>query len=169
MKKILALVLALITLLSCVSCIGVKVYEAEATEFSSQGLTLTLTKAFKKADVQGYTVAYDSAAVAVFALKESFSLMAGMSDMSVDDYAELLREANAARDPGAIQTEEGVLFFEYSFYNEEEKTTFKYFTTVHKGDDAFWMVQFATREGVYDEYRPYLLQWAKTVDVTAAD
>ncbi len=166
MKKFLALMLALLTLLSCVSCIGGKVYEAAAKEFSSNGLTLTLTKAFKEADMQGYTVAYDSAAVAIFAIKENFSLMPGVENKDANGYAELLRQANANRNPGEIKTEDGVVFFEYSFYNEAEKTTYKYLTTAHKGSDSFWMVQFATREKDYDEYRPYLLQWAQSVKVS---
>ena len=68
MKKILALVLALVTLLSCVSCFGGKVYEAAPADFSADGMNITLTKAFKKAKIDGYTAAFDSKAVAVFLL-----------------------------------------------------------------------------------------------------
>ena len=167
MKKILALVLALLTLLSCVSCIGGKVYEAADAEFSANGITLTLTKAFKEVDAAtyGYTAAFDSAAVAVFALKESFSLVNSLGATSKTAYAELLRSANAARNPGELKTEDGIVFFEYNFHNTDENVTYSYFTTVHEGKDAYWMVQFATKQADYDEYRPYLLKWAKTVNV----
>ena len=163
MKKILALVLALVTLLSCVSCFGGKVYEAAPADFSADDLTITLTKAFKKAKIDGYTAAFDSKAVAVFVLKESAAIFGDLADMSQREYAELLRQANATKNPGALKTEDGVLLFEYSFLNPDENVTYKYLTTVHKSDDAFWMVQLATREADYDEHRPYMLQWAKSV------
>ena len=164
MKKILALVLALVTLLSCVSCFGGKVYEAAPADFSADGMNITLTKAFKKAKIDGYTAAFDSKAVAVFVLKESAAMFGDMADMSQREYAELLRQANASKNPDALKTEEGVLLFEYSFYNPAEKQTYKYFTTVHKSDDAFWMVQFASVEANYEEHRPYMLQWAKSIN-----
>lgn len=167
MKKILAVLLAVITVLSCVAC-GGKVYEADAKEFSSNGMTITLTEAFKESSYEGYTVCYDSSEVAVFVLKESFSLQAGLSELSVKDYADLVYQANAAKSPEAVVQADGLTYMEYTFFNEAENVTYKYFSTMHKGTDAFWLVQFATEEGNYDSYKPYLIEWAKSVDVSAA-
>ena len=126
-----------------------------------------MTKAFKESDAAtyGYTAVFDSSKVAVFALKENFSLVEGLGATSKAAYAELLRSANGARNPGEVKTEDGIMFFEYSFLNTDENVTYSYFTTVHEGNDAYWMVQFATRQDDYNEYRPYLLKWAKTVNV----
>ena len=76
MKKLLAVLILAASLISMVSC-NKKVYEANAKEFTSDGLTITLTDAFVKKGQEGYTVCYDSKSVAVIALKESFSLQAG--------------------------------------------------------------------------------------------
>ena len=72
MKKLLAVLILAASLISMVSC-GGKVYEADAKEFTSNGLTITLTEAFVEKEQAGYTVCYDSKSVAVIVLKESFS------------------------------------------------------------------------------------------------
>ena len=78
-----------------------------------------------------------------------------------------MHESNSARNPDEVKTENGLTSMEYKFYNEQEKITYKYFTTMFKGDDSFWLVQFACNENLYEEFKPHFVDWAKTVDVSA--
>ena len=52
----------------------------EVKKFSSNGMTITLTDEFVKTNIEQYTVAYDSKNVAVFALREEFTLADGFED-----------------------------------------------------------------------------------------
>lgn len=158
MKKLLSLILAMTLLLAFTSCAT-----AQPKEFSSSGITLTLTNAFKENTQAGYTVCYDSAKAAVFILKESFSIQAGIENMTLDEYAELVRQSNASKSPSAIETQDGFRTMEYDFLNETENQTYSYYCTMFKGPDAFWLVQFACKKGDYDSYKETFLEWAKTV------
>ncbi len=159
MKKVLTVLLVLTLLLvSLSSCM-----KATPKEFASNGMTITLTNAFREKSVEGYTVCYDSAKVAVLALKESFSLLQGFENFTLDQYAHMVREANAAKAPGEIFEVEGLVAMEYTFFNESEKQDFKYFCTMFKGTDAFWLVQFACKTQDYDNYKNSFVEWAKTI------
>ncbi len=158
MKKLTALILVAIMLLSLVACL-----EPKEKTFKKDGLEITLTSSFKETKIENYTVCYDSKKVAVYVLKESFSLLAGFEDKTLAEYGEMLRTANASRNPGVLKTEEGLTYFEYTFRNEN--VDFKYFTVVYKGSDAFWMVQFASREADYDDVKEDMIKWAKSVKV----
>ena len=165
MKKILAIVLTVCMLLSLVGC-GKKAYKAKAAEFSSDGITITLTKAFKEKIYEGYTVCYDSKDVAVFILKESYSLNENYKDMTVERYAYSVRNAISDKKPTQVTRKDGLVYMEYEFNNEGSGTVFKYFAAMYKGVDAFWLVQFACDTEAYSEYFPYFVQWAKTVNVS---
>lgn len=52
----------------------------EIKTFSSDGMTITLTDEFRETNIEYYTVAYDSKNVAVFALKEAFTLADGFDN-----------------------------------------------------------------------------------------
>ena len=158
MKKIVSLFLALVMLVAFASC-----GTAAPKTFSAQGMSLTLTSAFKENTQAGYTVCYESSKVAVFILKESFSLQPGLENLMLDEYAELVRQSNASKSPSAIEKQDGFHSMEYDFLNEKENQTYSYFCSMFKGPDAFWLVQFACKDGDYDAYRDTFMDWAKTV------
>ena len=158
MKKILSLVLTLVMLVTFASC-----GEANPKNFSAQGMTVTLTDAFKENTQAGYTVCYESSEVAVFILKESFSLQAGVENLTLDEYADLVRQSNASKSPTEIAKQDGFYTMEYNFLNESENQTYSYYCTMFKGTDAFWLVQFACKEGDYASYKETFLNWAKTI------
>lgn len=159
MKKIVSLLLAVLFMLLLVSCTK----KETAKEFSSNGLTVTLTDAFVEKSYAGYTACYESADVGVFALREAFSLQEGLGDLTVEEYAELVRTANASRNPSQVKKENGLTVIEYSFLNEQENQTYKYYTVAFKTDDAFWLVQFASKAADYDAKKPLFADWAKSV------
>ena len=134
----------------------------DAKDFSSNGMTITLTDEFIKTDIENYTVAYDSKNVAVFALKEAFALADGFQDYTLEQYGNLVLKSNNLS-ASELQNLDGLTEFEYEFTNPNTKDTYKYFSFVYKADDAFWLVQFATLTENVNEYRTQILEWAKTV------
>ena len=134
----------------------------EPKDFSSNGMTITLTDEFRKADVEQYTVAYDSKKVAVFALKEEFSLADGFQNYTLEQYGDLVIQNNNLSS-SKIENIEGLTTFEYESTNPDTKDTYKYFSFVYKTNDAFWLVQFATLTENVDEYSSKIFEWAKTI------
>ena len=81
-----------------------------------------------------------------------------------DGYAELIRNVNKNFSPTEIKKEEGLVYIEYEFHNEEENQTYKYLTVMYEqGGGIFWTVQFATIKADFDSLRPDLIEWAKSV------
>ena len=140
--------------------------EAEAKTFSAEGLQITLTDEFKKAEFEGQTVVYDSSKVAVFALKEKTDSIENGESITLQEYAKFVTDANNQLSE-SIQTKDGLTWFEYEFYNEEEGKTFHYFAYVYKADDAFWLVQFAVYKENVDKLRENITEWAKSVSFPA--
>lgn len=159
MKKFLVLCLSAILLVSLFGCDGIS---TEKT-FSKDGFEITLTGAFKETTMKGYFVCYDSKNAAVFVVKEDFTLFDNAADMTANGYAELVKTANASYKPSAITMSDGIPFFEYTFENTQENTTYHYYTTFFKGTDAFWMVQFASKDADYTEQKGNFDKWVKTV------
>ena len=157
MKKVLSLALVLILMLSLVSC------APKSKEFSKEGMTITLTNSFWEKSVDGYTICYDSRNDAVFVLKEAFSLLDGAEDLTLDEYAEMVRKNNASRSPSEIKKEEGLTIMEYTFLNESNGITYAYLTTMFKTSDAFWLIQFTCEKSDYDTRRASYIEWAKSV------
>ena len=131
-------------------------------DFSSNGMTITLTDEFTKADVENYTAAYDSKNVAVLALKEEFTLADGSQNYTLEQYGDLVLQNNNLSS-SKIENIEGLTTFEYELTNPDTKDTYKYFSFVYKTNDAFWIVQFATLTENADEYRSKIFEWAKTI------
>lgn len=138
-------------------------FSAEEKLFSSDGMEITLTKAFRKTSVDGYTVCYDSSKVAVFALKEAFSLAEGLEEMTLDDYRKLVLQANESKNPQRGEDIDSIQTMVYNFYNQEKNTEYRYLSAMYKAGDAFWLVQFACEKDVFDEYQPHFVEAAKSV------
>lgn len=135
---------------------------AEAKVFSSNGMNVTLTDAFQKMDMANYTVAYGSEEIAVFALKEAFSLADGSERYTLKQYADLVLQSNGL-DASVLETDGDLTCFQYEFTNSETNETYRYFTYMYKADDAFWLVQFATLTENAEKYTQQISEWAKSV------
>ena len=164
MKKLLACLLALTALFALVSC-NADVREAKEKTFTSNGLEVTLTEAFKESSVEGYTACYDSTKVAVLALKENKSDFASLGSINLSTYANLVKKANESKSPSAIEIKDGLTYMTYEFTNPDNNKEYSYLTVMYEGEDAFWMVQFATLTEDYAEYESFLFDCAKTVKV----
>ncbi len=158
MKKFLSLLFAVVMLVSLTSCMT-----ASPKDFTCEGMTVTLTDRFKETEYEGYTVCYGSPDVMVIVLKESFSLQAGLDQMTLDEYAKLVLQANASKSPSEITKHEGFQSMEYDFLNEKENQTYSYFSTMFKGPDAFWLIQFACKTEDYDANKDTFLTYANSI------
>ena len=158
MKKFLSVLLVAVILLSMASCAT-----ASPKDFTCEGMTVTLTNRFEETQYEGYTVCYGSSDVMVIVLKESFSLQADLDQMPLDEYANLVFQANASRSPSEITKHEGFRSMEYDFFNENENKTYSYFSTMFKGPDAFWLIQFACLEKDYDANKDTFLTYANSI------
>lgn len=134
----------------------------KAKTFSSNGVTITLTNEFRKTSAENYTVVYDSKNVAVFVLKEAFILADGFEDNTLEQYADLVKQANHLSS-SETKTVDGLTGFEYDSTNPETNDTYRYFTYVYKTDDAFWTVQFVTPIKNVETYKSEITEWAKSV------
>lgn len=134
---------------------------AHPKDFSAEGMTITLTDDFREESYQGFTQCYESRSVAVFTLKEDFTLMPGLKDYSVYDYGQLVAESNQV-DPSELETNRGILYFDYVTQGSDGKDYY-YMVTLHKGNDAFWLIEFATPVNNQDQMYSQFLSWAVSV------
>lgn len=164
MKKALSLFFVLVMVFSLTACIPDEAKSGKAKTYTVEEMTITLTDAFMHMAslAPDFTDCYGATDVTAIFLKETFESLDATGDESVDVYAEAVRESNSASDMSDIFHEDGVTYVEYTAENDGE--TFKYFAAMYKGSDAFWLVQFACDESAYEEYKPYFIDWAKSVE-----
>ena len=167
MKKWLLCLLAVLMVLSIAAC-NKDTVTASDKVFSSNGMNITLTSAFKESRIDGYTVVYDSPEIAVFGLREAYADAAQLKDMTLSEYADIIYKNNSSKSPKPVSTVDGLTVIEYEFHNEKLNKNYSYFTVMFKCDDCFWMVQFTCETKNYEANRPYFINWAKTVTFTSA-
>ena len=126
--------------------------------FTVDGMSITLTKAFDKVEIEGFDAVYSTEKVSAFISKESFSLMSGLGSYTLREYGELVMDVNNFS--GELKTKDDLMYFEYT---SEDVDNYNYIAFIYKADDAFWMVQFATDEDDYDSYTDRIYEWAASV------
>lgn len=161
MKRIVALITFAFMLFSFAACNNITDEVFEKDNFS-----ITLTSEFMEKEYENYFVSYDSKNILVAVIKEPFSALEGFENYTLAQYADLMK-LNCTKDnitPSDVTEKDGVTYFEYSFFNKDGNS-FKYFTAIYKGDDAFWTVQFATPLSDYEGFKIQILEFAKSVKV----
>ncbi|MDD2268730.1 MAG: hypothetical protein PHY15_04150 [Eubacteriales bacterium] len=126
--------------------------------FSDAGMKIELTNKFSKVSFEPYTVCYNSGKVAVFALKEEFTLFSGIN-YSLEEYAEVVLKNNSLS--SEVKEVDGLVTF--TFKKDVEKTNFSYFASVYKTTDAYWLIQFACESSDYETYKDEIIKYAKSV------
>ena len=163
MKKTLAIILTLLTVLSLFGCSS-KDYKQGKAVFEKDGITLTLTNAFKETDLYPILdthAAYTSGEATVAVFKEK----SGEADkLSAKEYADKWRLANVKFSPEPIKEEKRTVSTTYKASFRGENTIF--YTAFYVSDEAFWIVQFFCAEDVYEEYAPYFAKWAGKIKVS---
>lgn len=161
-----ALIGALVGGISTSAILGAKSNDPKT--FSCEGLQITLTKAFSEMkDAAGFTMGYASKDAVVLGLKESFSLMEGLENYTLQEYGQLVLQANGMTDRSLLE-KDGITYFTYDYDNTEVNEQYRYVSCLYKGTDAFWLVQFAVETEDYPEYEDDIFRWAESVSFDAA-
>ena len=134
----------------------------KAKTFSAEGMTITLTNEFREMDAQGYTSAYDSKNMAIFTLKEPFTLAEGFGDRTLEEYTDMLIQANGLS-ADQKNTADGLTYLEYDFTNPDDNKDYHFKIYPFKAKDAFWTVQFATLTENAEKYAPSITQYVNSV------
>lgn len=133
--------------------------EAETKTFTAEDMKITLTDEFIPAQQEGFTACYGTEDVVVLATEEAFSLMAGFSAYTIEDYGNLILQNSSLT--STLQTEpNGLVYFEYEATSD---ATYHYRAYLFKESDAFWMIQFAVEASAFAEYEDEIRTWASSV------
>lgn len=135
-----------------------------ALEFSKAGLTVTLTDAFYEKEHMGYTTCFLSDEIAVFLLKEEYTLFENTdfsSASSLEEYAGLVWNANRFTGNVPLVTDSDLKYFEYDYSANGNDYTYR--TYVFKAADAFWLVQFASLTDSYAALKDTMHSYAASV------
>lgn len=150
-----------------VSAIWLSGKKDKSKEFSSDGMTITLTDEFVKTSMAGFTVCYDSKDVAVFALKEDFSIVDGLENYTIHQYGDAAIKNNNLGSSVKLKTGHGLVYAEYEATNPETKEAYSYFIVFYKTSDSFWLVQFCSLTEKYQDNRKTFIDWAKKVEFSS--
>lgn len=139
--------------------------KAEAKDFSSNGMTITLTEDFVEREYIGYTAIYTSSDVGVGVIGEAFSLMPGFENYTTQQYAQIVMQNNGKY--AEIKTEDGLVYFEFDNSDPTTNVVYHYVAYAYKTSNSFWLVQFSTTEAKVDDYAESITKWAKSVRFSA--
>lgn len=133
-------------------------------DFSVDGMTITLTEEFKEMDEAAgeYNAAYGTDDVGVLVIKEEFTLAEDFGDYTLDEYVDLVLYANN-KSGITVKKEDGLTYFEYEEKSDVNQLVYTYRIYVYKSNDAFWMLQFYSLKGDFDEYSDSFKTWASSV------
>ncbi len=129
-------------------------------DFSKDGITITLTKNFHEEVLDPFHAVYSSKDVAVFCVKEEFSLLDDC-DLTVTEYAEFVIEYSEV--DAVVKEKDDLVTF--SYIEDAEGEDYYYFASFYKGSDAYWTVQFACKSSEQKALEPTIVEYAQSVIV----
>lgn len=162
--KLFSLILALAMLMTGCTAAEAEPSEPVAQDFSKAGMTITLTDAFYEKEHVGYTTCFLSDDIAVFVLKEEYTLFENTDFSSAstrEEYAGLVWNANQFTGNVPLVTDGELKYFEYDYSANGNDYTYR--TYVFKASDSFWLVQFASFTDSYDAMKDTMHAYAETV------
>ena len=116
----------------------------DSREFTCQELTmdvpLLMQDVSSDSAYSSFAFALDSSKVAIFGIKEDFSIISGGEELSTMDYAKTVIEVNGHDSLAISRSNEDYVYF--TFEANLEAGLFKYVAGCYKGSEAFWLVQF---------------------------
>ena len=156
------------TLLVCgiviVAIIGLVIYTKMTKTFTKQDFKITLTNEFKEDNYKGVNYYFISRNSGISVLKEKFDDLKEIeldSESSLDDYAKAVLSANNRE--ARINENKGFYYFTYDDENGNER--YYYMTTLFKGEDAFWLVNFFGKYEDRESLEMDFLRYARTINV----
>lgn len=82
---------------------------------------------------------------------------------SLDDYIKLQHDNINGENASEIKEINGMKYFTYTFHNKDLGYTYEYFTTATKTDTDFWAMQGFTLQNMYDDYEADFAKWLSSV------
>lgn len=131
---------------------------ADPETYTKENFQITLTENFKEVEQSGWFAAYESKTAMVFILREAEELI---GDMTVEEYGDLVLEANGMTDFKMTKAEDYV-WVDYTDTPEEQEIY--YMVACFRGEDAYWVINFATPAVNREDYREIFFDWADSVN-----
>ena len=128
-------------------------------EYIVSDMSITLTGGFTQQSAKGALTAFGSRKVGVFVSRDDLSITT--MNMDTVQYAALVIAANGFTD-SKIEDDGGITYFIAKQTNDKGISLLHY-TYVYKSEDAFWLVQFAVREGQAASQLENISKWAHSV------
>ena len=150
-----------LSLLLCVSLLACQKKDTGPKQFFSEGMTVTLTGAFEEIESAKYTACYQSDDVAAMFSKEKLTAIGKLANCSLEEYARLLLETNDPAGAVTLQSKDGTFYFERTEKGKDED--YYFFSVVLRSSDAFWLVQFSTKQGLKETYSPLFWDWVNSI------
>lgn len=125
------------------------------------GVIITLTDTFEKMYTENTAFTYGTNDAVVFGHKAEFSASEGLEDYTLEEYAEESIKFNEL--DAEVKKENGITYYLYKMYVDNEGAQYYYFAAFYKTEDAFWTITFAIDEAQYEEYEPLFFEWANSV------
>ena len=132
---------------------------ASPKTFTKEDFQITLTEEFKATEEAGFFSSYESKTVMIFTVREEKEIF---GDITLKEYGELVLQANG-KTGIQMNQEEGFIWFEYT--DTPSKQEVYYLAVCCQGEDAFWIINFATPVKNQAKYQETFLDWAKTIKV----
>lgn len=180
MKKIIAIILAAVIAVSMTACADTKGSDTETTTtvadveianpktFEKSGIKITVSENFTEAEMEGYAIVLESKEdeIVLFGLKEPSENFAGFDEFTLEEYSDLVYNANAAKSPKEFEKNDDLLCMEYDYHNADENEDYSYLAAVFKGPDSFCTLQFACKKDNYEKLKPYFVKYLKSVEIS---
>ena len=162
MKKWLAMLLAVLTVISLAACSGEKADSADVPKlFVCEELRITLNMNFIDADPDTYNALFHSDDVDVLVLRED---KAGFdADMDFERYTQLIKNANQQYEIKDLLTDGNLSYYEYAYKGDSGDEKYECMAAMMESDKAYWLVQFFCMESDYSDYKNQFIAWANTI------
>lgn len=133
-------------------------------EFSSNGITVTLTNKFKYGNDENAQVLLLTSKIGFMGNGE-YKTSVGVSDNQLEHYTQKVLNVSGKTADIMNYDEDGVTFC-YAYYTATaQNITFKYMLITKEGTSKYYTMNFWSKESEFDEYKDQFLEWAKTIKV----
>jgi len=150
------------TVILAVSFFGCSLFKEKT--FTKEGMSITLTGQFVEKEYVTQTVCYVSSKMVVTALKEEFTMLAGLEGWSLTEYASRTIASNKLS--CGSYAAKGYVYF--VFEKEVSGKDYTYYAACYKSTDAFWLIQFGCETKNYEDLLDTMIKYAETVTFEAA-
>ena len=161
MKKIGIVLLLLVAFLIT----GCSLFSNEK-EIKEDGYSITLTKDFKKEEVDDFDVVFQSSKVGFTSTKETFQSLEKLNitkDSTLEEYGEVVRSTNNIIKRFEESSDGNYMYVDYEKLIELKP--YYYYTVIKKGNDGFWLFNFFCSKDDKDEELSNIEKYASSIQI----